>query len=68
MDLEKVYDKVNWEAMLDVIDVYRTGERLPDEVKAFNFIRLGAKIQEVDGSFRIHRDIRRDCVIQVGHH
>ncbi len=35
MDLEKAYDRVDWEALWDVLGIYGVGGRLLDGVKAF---------------------------------
>ncbi len=35
MDLEKAYDRADWEALRDVLRIYGVGGRLLDGVKAF---------------------------------
>ncbi len=35
MDLEKAYNRVDWEAMWNVLKVYEASERLLDGVKVF---------------------------------
>ena len=61
-DLEKVYDRINWTAMWDVLKVYDVGRRLVNDVKAFYRI--------ANACIKVYREIskyfeRQECVRQA---
>lgn len=67
MDLEKVYDRDEWNALWDMLRIYGVGEQLLDCVKA---LYRGANVcVRVDGglseSFSIHMDVKQGCVIPL---
>ncbi len=65
IDLEKVYDRIDWTAVWDVLKVYGVGGMLMNGVKAFY---KGAKAcikvnGETGESFGIHLRVRQGCVM-----
>ena len=57
MDLRKAYDRVDWEVIWDILNVYGVGGSLMDGIKAFNR-DVGACVivkGEVGESCRIYR-------------
>jgi len=65
MDLEKAYDRVDWEAMWDVLKVYGVGGRLLSGVKAFyRDASACVKIKgEMSECFKIKAGMRQGCVM-----
>ena len=65
MDLEKAYDRIDWEAMWDVLRVYEVGGKLLNAVKAFyRDARACVRIDgEIGESFTIKGGVRQGCVM-----
>ncbi|MEL7177812.1 MAG: reverse transcriptase domain-containing protein [Pseudomonadota bacterium] len=65
MDLEKAYDKVEWEGMWNVLRIYGVGGQLLDGIKAFYkganaCVRIKGKLSDC---FQIKRGVRQGCVM-----
>ena len=65
MDLEKAYDKVEWEALWEVLKIYGVGGKLLKAVQAFYrnsraCVRVNGKVSE---EFDIHVGVRQGCVM-----
>jgi len=65
MDLEKAYDRVDWEAMWHVLKDFGVGGRLLGEVKAFYrdasaYVKVKGKMSEC---FKIKAGVRQGCVM-----
>ena len=65
MDLEKAYDRVDWNALWDVLKIYGVGGQLLDGIKAF--YKEASACVRVDGefsdSFDIRVGVRQGCVM-----
>jgi len=65
MDLEKAYDRVDWNAMWDVLKIYGVGGPLLNGIKAF--YKEASACVRVDGemseSFNIRVGVRQGCVM-----
>lgn len=67
MDLEKAYDKVDWEGLWDVLTVYGVGGKLLMAVKSFYRnamanVKVGDKLSE---SFEVNVGVRQGCVMSA---
>ena len=65
MDLEKAYDKVDWEGLWEVLTVYGVGGKLLMAVKSFYrnataSVKVGDKLSE---SFKVNVGVRQGCVM-----
>ena len=65
MDLEKAYDRVDWDGLWEVLGIYGVGGRLLRGVKAFYkdasaCVRSGGELSEL---FEIKRGVRQGCVM-----
>ena len=65
MDLEKAYDRVDWNALWDVLKIYGVGGQLLDGIKAFYkeasaCVRVNGEMSE---SFGIRVGVRQGCVM-----
>lgn len=64
MDLEKTYDKMDWEELWAVFKVYGVARKLLDGVKAFcREISACVKVKELGESCRIQGGERQGCVM-----
>ena len=65
MDLEKAYDKVDWDALWEVLKIYGVGGQLLQGIKAFYqnasaCVRIDGELSE---SFGIRVGVRQGCVM-----
>ena len=65
MDLEKAYDRVDWDALWDVLKIYGVGGQLLQGIKAFYqganaCVKIGGELSE---SFCIKTGVRQGCVM-----
>ena len=65
MDLEKAYDKVDWRALWEVLQIYGVGGKLLKAVQAFYrnsraCVRVNGRVSE---DFEIHVGVRQGCVM-----
>ncbi len=65
MDLEKAYDRVDWEALWDVLRVHGVGGRLVDGVEAFyRDASACAKVKgEMGECLKIKVGLRQGCIM-----